>query len=274
MYLEYCPYGDLSDLLAHHQNINRPIPEALIWHVFESLVNVGLLMERRIDTKADGGWTEVVHRDFKPQNAFLGNHPQPVTGHGNFAAYPTIKLGDFGLAVETSPTDARNPGALVDSGTPRYYAPEQVDQRGNPRLLTDKTNVYGVGITVMSLMDRVNEIGVQDDWANAHASVVPHLNVQAARDYSPELVALVSDCVEYNQNHRPTFSNLRASILRYTRGEGGLPQEDRARGMRASTVPEMGNIGLRADSYALHGPIDQIAFPVPPPLTPLDFDSD
>jgi serine/threonine protein kinase len=236
MYLEYCPYGDLGNLLAHHQTINQPIPEPLIWQVFESLVSAGLIMERRIVTQPNAGWTEIVHRDFKPQNAFLGLHPQPVAGRDNWAAYPAVKLGDYGLAVETSPTDARNPVTFVDASTPRYYAPEQVDQGGNPRLLTDKTNVFGVGITVMALMDYLNPIGVHNGWAASHASLLPHLSAQAVSTYSRELVALVSSCVAYNQNTRPSFAHLRASILRYTRGEGGLPQDDRAQGMRASTV--------------------------------------
>jgi len=273
MYLEYCPYGDLGNLLMHHQNINQPIPEPLLWHIFESLVNAGLLMERRTVTQANGGSTEIVHRDFKPQNAFLGLRPDSAPGRDNWAAYPTIKLGDYGLAVVTSPTDARNPGIFVDAGTPRYHAPEQVSERGNPQRLTDKTNVYGVGITLMALMDRLNAVGVQDEWAAAQASV-PQLSAQAVASYSPELVALVSDCVAYDQNARPSFSHLRASILRWTLGQGALPQNDRAQGMRADTVQQRAQIGLGADIYALHSPIGQVLIPAPPALIQLDFSSD
>lgn len=272
MYMEYCPYGDLRKILEHHRTINQHIPEPLIWHIFESLVNAGFLMEQGSVAQRRAGWTQILHRDFKPQNAFLGLHPNPVPGRENWAAYPTIKLGDYGLAVETSDTDDRNPDDFVDAGTARYNAPEQVSQRGNPQLLTDKTNVYGVGITVMALMDRLNAIGVHDKWAAAQASV-PQLSAQAVASYSQELVALVSDCVAYDQNARPSFSHLQASILRWTRGEGGLPQNDRAQGMRANTGQQILQLGLAPDVCARGRPLGQVNIPVPRVL-PLDFDSD
>ena len=44
MHIEYCPYGDLANLFEYHYENDKPIPEPLLWHIFESLVNVGLLM--------------------------------------------------------------------------------------------------------------------------------------------------------------------------------------------------------------------------------------
>jgi serine/threonine protein kinase len=101
--MEYCPYGDLGKILEHHRNINQHVPEPLIWHIFESLVNAGLLMEQGGVDQPRAGWTRILHRDFKPQNAFLGLHPDPASGRNDWAAYPTIKLGDYGLAVEALP---------------------------------------------------------------------------------------------------------------------------------------------------------------------------
>lgn len=156
MYMEYCPYGDLGRILEHHRRINQPIPEPLIWHIFESLVNAGLLMEQGHITQAQNPWNQIFHRDFKPQNVFLGRHPDPVAARDNWAAYPTIKLGDYGLAVETWPHDNRNPFDFMDAGTPRYQAPEQIDDPGDPSPppFTAKINVFGVGITAMALMDQ------------------------------------------------------------------------------------------------------------------------
>ena len=71
MYIEYCPYGDLVDLHDYHRNNDEPIPEPLLWHIFESLVNVGLLMEQGGITQATAGWTQILHRDLKPRTFSL-----------------------------------------------------------------------------------------------------------------------------------------------------------------------------------------------------------
>ena len=57
MHIEYCPYGDLANLFEYHYENDKPIPEPLLWHIFESLVNVGLLMEQGGITQAEAGWT-------------------------------------------------------------------------------------------------------------------------------------------------------------------------------------------------------------------------
>jgi serine/threonine protein kinase len=280
MYMEYCPYGDLGRILEHHRRINQPIPEPLIWHIFESLVNAGLLMEQGHITQPQVRWAQIFHRDLKPQNVFLGNHPSPVPNGDNWAAYPTIKLGDYGLAVETTPPDARNPFDFMDAGTPRYQAPEQVDGPASqtPPRFDAKTNVFGVGITVMALMDRLGRVGVWDSWDAARAGSTnlanyPHLDAQAAGNYSRALVGLVSACVRYDQNARPSFSHLRAAILRRTQGAGGFPQHDLAQGMRANTVQQTVQLGLAPDLCPLYSPLGQVNIPAPPVL-PLDFDSD
>lgn len=279
MYMEYCPYGDLGNILGHYLNLNRPIPEPLIWHIFESLVNAGLLMQQGSVTQRQAGWTLILHRDFKPQNVFLGLHPDPVPTRDNWAAYPTIKLGDYGLAVETLPPDDRNPGEFTDAGTPRYQAPEQIDVPAdpNPPPLTTKTNVFGVGITVMALMDRLHEVGVKDNWAAARAgSTEPvdlaHLDAQAVNNYSSQLVNLVSACVRYGQNDRPSFDHVRAAILSHTQGEGGLPHNDCAQGMRANTIQQKALLGLGPDLCAIDSDIRQVVIP-PPRLEPLIFPS-
>jgi serine/threonine protein kinase len=271
MYIEYCPYGDLAGLHEHYLRIDKPIPEPLLWHIFESLVNVGLLMEQGGITQAKAGWTQIIHRDLKPQNAFLDLHPQPVSSGDNWAAYPTVKLGDYGLAVETSSSDTRNPGDLTGAGTPSYQAPEQIYVQGanNPPRLTSKTDVFGVGITVMRLMSLYHNVGVEDDWSAArggsrHPSAFPQLPDEALKEYSEELVNLVYDCVDYDQRDRPSFSEVRNTILHYTQGAGGLPQNDLARGMRMNGNQQMLQIGLRYDRWAVGNPL---IVPANPPVT-------
>lgn len=277
MYIEYCPYGDLATIYEHYQGIDKPIPEPLLWHIFESLVHVGLIMEQGGITQAKAGWTQILHRDLKPSNAFLSLHPQPVPSGDNWAAYPTIKLGDYGLAVETSPTDTRNPGDFTGAGTFSYQAPEQIHVQGdnNPPRLTSKTDVFGVGITVMTLMSRYQTVGVEDDWSAArggsrHLSDFPQLPDEALKDYSAELVNLVYDCVEYHSDHRPSFPEVRNTILRHTQGAGGLPKDDRAHGMRLGGVQQMHQIGLGYDRWAVGNPLIIPANPPPVTAPPVD----
>ena len=277
--MEYCPYGDLGKILEHHRRINQHVPEPLIWHIFESLVNAGLFMEQGGVDQPRAGWTQILHRDFKPQNAFLGLHPDPASGRSDWAAYPTIKLGDYGLAVEILPQDDRNPFDFVDAGTLGYQAPEQIDDPDddNPPPLTAKTNVFGVGITVMQLMDPFHHVGVQDNWDAARAGSddpadFPHLNAQAAANYSNELLNRVYACVEYGQNDRPSFDHVRAAILSHTQGEGGLPHDDCAQGMRANTIQQKALLGLGPDLCAIDSDIRQVVIP-PPRLEPLIFPS-
>lgn len=112
MHIEYCPYGDTDKMLDRYRRINAPIPEALIWRIFESLVHAGLMMEQGHLTARQAGWQEIIHMDIKPANVFVGLHPQG----NNWACYPEIKLGDYGLALETSLLDARNPRRFWDRG--------------------------------------------------------------------------------------------------------------------------------------------------------------
>jgi serine/threonine protein kinase len=260
MYIEYCPYGDLSHILNYHRTINHPVPEPFIWHIFESLVNVGLLMEQGDISQAQAGWTQIIHRDFKPANVFVGLHPQPVRNRNNWAGYPTIKLGDYSLAIETPSDPDDNPAIFLDEGTSGFQAPEQVH---NPHVrprdlpqLTDKTNVFGVGITVMSMMSPNRPVGVEDDWDAAHSgsrhySVLPHFQDDVDGFYSEDLVQLVYKCVDYDQATRPSFAYLQREIWRRTRGPGALQQNDRASGMRASAVQETVSLGLTPDQYAI-----------------------
>ena len=71
IYLPYCPYGDLSNLIEHYQMMGMVLPEAFIWQVFQVLCESGELMEKGmlsqkdVDQAASQGWRQVVHRDLK-----------------------------------------------------------------------------------------------------------------------------------------------------------------------------------------------------------------
>lgn len=93
--------------------------------------NIGGLRRRKNDF--------ILHLDVKPENVFLGyeethterHHDEPwITGGLIEPKYPSIKLGDFGLAQysflgdeQDVPDPADNPRGLLWQGTPGFKAP-------------------------------------------------------------------------------------------------------------------------------------------------------
>ena len=68
----------------------------------------------------------MLHMDLKHDNVFLGyERPSNEARDEIFLVsnYPTIKVGDFGLAVITGPEDADNPAGLWAAGTQDYMPP-------------------------------------------------------------------------------------------------------------------------------------------------------
>jgi serine/threonine protein kinase/Flp pilus assembly protein TadD len=78
----------------------------------------------------------VVHRDIKPMNLLLSRELQ------------TIKIADFGLAVEEQGTRLTTEGKLL--GTLAYMAPEQI--LGKRDEIGPQTDVYALGTTLFELL--------------------------------------------------------------------------------------------------------------------------
>ncbi|KAL8957775.1 MAG: hypothetical protein Q9193_005040, partial [Seirophora villosa] len=121
LYMEYCPHGDLHQLIREYRAKKRFVPTVFIWDVFHQLAlacqSLEAIPPRAQKTRED---RVRVHRDIKPANVFLGN---PRTwDEGGIEIYPTAKLGDFGLAIATGPGDANNPRRYRAAGTPGYMA--------------------------------------------------------------------------------------------------------------------------------------------------------
>jgi serine/threonine protein kinase len=282
MMIEYCPNGDGQNLLNEHIALNHQqnsyIPEPAIWHIFNSLIKAGLAMERVFASENDQDnarkLAEVVHLDIKPDNIFLGDYPQlvpndlakyprePKPGPNNFAMYPTCKLGDFGLATYRRLAENQrnlNSNTYIGRGTPGFFAPEQKPQyHGRRPNLNAKTNVWGVGITVMALMNLNVYAGhLQFQQAATDESdplLVPAFTPAAIAEYSPELRQMVQACVQYRQNDRPSFTSLLTSLRHYTGLAPGY--RDHALGARFGTrkalPPGLSLLGgLPEQKYAL-----------------------
>jgi hypothetical protein len=86
------------------------IPEPAIWHIFETLIKAGLVMEQGAESLPSPPWFiggPVVHMDIKPDNVFIGDYPEQTTASGedpnNFAMYPSIVDTIYGGALVMAP---------------------------------------------------------------------------------------------------------------------------------------------------------------------------
>lgn len=130
----------------------------------------------------------VVHRDIKPHNIILADHP-----NGKI-----VRILDFGMAKIMGET---NKDAMVLSadgaifGTPQYMSPEQC--RGAPP--DPRTDIYALGCVAFELL--LGEPPFRGPLAimfAAHLKKAPRVPSQVDRDAGipPELDALILRCLE------------------------------------------------------------------------------
>ncbi|KZF18948.1 kinase-like protein [Xylona heveae TC161] len=111
---EYADYGTLWDLIKYYTIHRLMIPEAFMWHVFNSLATaLCYLAHGRADGSRDPSWEAIIHGDIKPENILLFK-PDAQSG----TLYPTVKLGDFGHAYTIPNEKVRRFKSAFRHGTP------------------------------------------------------------------------------------------------------------------------------------------------------------
>lgn len=140
MYTEVAPYGDLWALIARYRYWRTFLPEAFLWHLFDSLAHAaeatttsspkGSLLGKNFQP----GWTNIqlVNFDIKSANIMLGypdhrtqipGRPASAYGGSRVYAYPCIKMIDFGHTYHTCANDQTNPVQYFRYGTPMNKPP-------------------------------------------------------------------------------------------------------------------------------------------------------
>lgn len=236
LYLEYCPHGDLADLLRNEYYAKNQVrtknkalnlsasckflPEPFLWHVFLSLTLAGLLMEGEQlmgPTLPPDEQHLIIHRDLKLSNILLG--PASID---RFRGFPEPKVADFGLSIVMEPGEGYDTSRFGQGGTPSHQAPEQLglllqaDEDGEyvPQPMSTMTNVWGVGITMWSLI--AGKEGPSDSEFNLaiHPEIQepPEFDKSAQAFYSQELRDLIRACVRWEPEDRPPFDAILAEI--------------------------------------------------------------
>ncbi|CAL8584530.1 hypothetical protein XPA_010121 [Xanthoria parietina] len=115
-WMEYCDGGDLVTFEEHHVLNHTLIPEGFLWHTLTSLTSALAFLHTGVDRSDPDrpkppNWRPILHRDIKPDNVFLKLPARPSN-----TKYPTLVLGDFGLA--TPNLSDRSPGNTTSAPRP------------------------------------------------------------------------------------------------------------------------------------------------------------
>jgi hypothetical protein len=213
--LEYCDQGDLHYYRRRHEKAKQKVSESFLWHVMVQLSSALAFLHTGLGTKYydDHSWDAVLHRDIKPRNIFLKSNPDDPSG------FPTIKLGDFGLASFES--NEVSMGFHFGGGTCDYMPPE--------RPIANKAgDVWGLGATIhylatgappinMALKEKLEPHLNTDDWQILQAiprqvqklSMWPQAYARSHYEvYSPGIDYWMHRCLELDQNMRITAEQL------------------------------------------------------------------
>lgn len=172
--MELCDQS-LEDVIRSQRYLGHPFQEPYIWYVIGQIVNGLAYMHSQSITSST-----IIHRDLKPGNIlFTDTH---------------IKLGDFGLARETSGKSRMT----TCTGTPVYMAPEV--QRGD---------FYGTAADIWSLGCIILEICTLKPipWSTEHLKDNPQITIDTTY-YSEDLATLIRSCLQLDSNARPTAEEI------------------------------------------------------------------
>ena len=196
-YLEYCPGGDLHQLVNQYRRHRAFLPEPFIWHVYKQLLSALEFLHRGFDPRRpDRERKGICHRDLKPSNIFLRPNPDFI--------YPDVVLADFGHAT-------LNFATYDPAGTTFWQPPEL--PRHSP-----KGDVYSLGAIIHFLIhlqapmaklpDGMNDESesVKAAWAAAPEARRPIFGYVEA--YSEELVCMMLVALEADENKRRNSSRL------------------------------------------------------------------
>ncbi|RDL41065.1 putative NIMA-like protein kinase [Venustampulla echinocandica] len=214
LYMEYCGNGDLGRVIKDLQAKKQYAEEGFVWSMFSQLVTALYRCHYGVDPPEVGsnvmglgnsakprqpaGNVMILHRDLKPENVFLGEDN-------------SVKLGDFGLSKIMQSHDF----ASTYVGTPFYMSPEICAAER----YTLKSDIWSLGCIIYELCAREPPFN-----AKSHFQLVQKIKegkvAPLPQVYSPELNAVIKDCLKVNPDRRPdTVTLLNLPVVKLMRKE-------------------------------------------------------
>lgn len=169
----------------------------------------------------------IIHRDLKPANLY-------------FTRDGELKLGDFGIALDTTSTKLTADGLTV--GTYAYMSPEQIvgDQH-----ITGKTDLYALGCVLFEMLTgRPPFTG--ENFAqifHQHLHVTPLSVLELVPHCPPDLDRLIQQLLQKHPDARPfNARSAQGRLLALLHPNGEAPVEAHPRDVGAAAA---GSIGIQ-----------------------------
>ena len=155
----------------------------------------------------------VVHRDLKPENLLIETDPTAgVTDR--------VKVLDFGVAKVITQGEVHT-GSGMSMGTPRYMAPEQVD---NAVVATGRADVFSLGVIMWQLLTGEHPWGYLETAGVLYHKQRTEIPTPPPEDVMPGAVAtLLLRCFSLRPDRRPSMHDLAVALACAIPDEEGQP---------------------------------------------------
>ncbi|WEW60420.1 serine/threonine protein kinase [Emydomyces testavorans] len=198
---DYYPGGSVDTLFDGYFENGVLIPEAFLWHLFHCMATAVLYCANgHAEPHMKPGWEEIVHKDIKPSNIFIGSLPPDDADE----VYPNLFLADFGLAYALPNDDVREyKKSFCMEGTGEYIPPEARDIYA-PWEISSKIDIYALSHTIQKASKRVYTVYTGDE----HSLICTRPDADKYLPYSVALHNLCEECHSSDPTDRPDIYKL------------------------------------------------------------------